>query len=55
VKIRAGYCAVPNFADSSVDAVEMLVRAATALRQGRSAGGAARITAFDESPLRLVP
>ena len=33
VRLRAGYCAVLDFAESSVDAVEMLVRAASALRQ----------------------
>ena len=32
IQVRAGYCAVPNFAESSVDAVELLLRAATALR-----------------------
>jgi diguanylate cyclase (GGDEF)-like protein len=39
VRVRAGYCAVSDFADSSVDVVEMLVRAAVALRQS-AAGGA---------------
>ena len=34
--IRAGYYAVPDYAESPVDAVEMLLRAATALRQLRS-------------------
>ena len=34
-KVRAGYCAVSNFAQSSVDAVELLLRAASALRQAR--------------------
>jgi diguanylate cyclase (GGDEF)-like protein len=33
VRVRAGYYAVPDFAESSVDVVEMLVRAADALRQ----------------------
>jgi hypothetical protein len=36
--VRIGYCAVPDFAESSVDAVEMLVRAASALRQTASNG-----------------
>lgn len=35
VRFRAGYCAVANFAQSSVDAVEMLLRAASALRGAR--------------------
>lgn len=51
--VRAGYCAVPDFAESSVDAVEMLVRAASALRQAplepRVSGS---IRAFDESATR---
>ena len=38
VRVRIGYCAVPDFAESSVDAVEMLVRAASALRQVSSNG-----------------
>jgi len=49
VHIRAGYYAVPDYAESAVDAVEMLVRAASALRQsgGREAPGAfAPIQAF---------
>jgi len=48
VRIRAGYCAVPDFAESDVDAVEMLVRAASALRQhaGGSGGSSASIQAF---------
>ena len=52
--IRAGYCAVPDFAESSVDAVEMLLRAATALRQLRADGGESTIRAFDEPSLRFV-
>jgi hypothetical protein len=40
VRIRAGYYAVPDYAESAVDAVEMLVRAAAALRQGAGHGGA---------------
>src|SRR5580692_7608603 len=38
VRIRAGYYAVPDYAESAVDAVEMLVRAAAALRQGGREG-----------------
>lgn len=47
VRVRVGYCAVPDFAESSVDAVEMLVRAASALRQSGS-NAATRIQAFEE-------
>jgi diguanylate cyclase (GGDEF)-like protein len=42
--VRAGYCAVPDFADASIDAVEMLVRASSALRQGPATGPASAIT-----------
>jgi len=35
IRFKAGYCAVPNFAQSSVDAVELLLRAASALRGAR--------------------
>ena len=53
--IKAGYCAVPDFAESSVDAVEMLLRAATALRQLRADGTAGTsIRAFDEPSLKYV-
>jgi diguanylate cyclase (GGDEF)-like protein len=48
--VRAGYYAVPDFAESAVDAVEMLVRAASALRQPaaeRRVSGSIR--AFDET------
>lgn len=34
-QVRGGFCAVTNFAQSSVDAVEVMLRAASALRQAR--------------------
>lgn len=37
LKVRAGYCAVSDFAQSPYDAVELLLRAASALRQAREA------------------
>ena len=46
VRIRAGYCAVANFADSEVDAIELLLRATTALRDLREGGGKDRVRAF---------
>ena len=54
--IRAGYCAVDDYAESSVDAVEMLLRAASALRQLRTEGRTGdRIKSFDDAPaLRMV-
>ena len=50
--LRAGYCAVRDFASSSVDAVEMLLRAATALSHLRVEGIAEGIQAFDELPVK---
>jgi two-component system, cell cycle response regulator len=48
--VRAGYYAVPDFAESAVDAVEMLVRAASALRQpGAERRVSGSIRAFDET------
>jgi diguanylate cyclase (GGDEF)-like protein len=35
LRIRAGYCAVANYADSPIDAVDMLVRATSVLHQLR--------------------
>lgn len=54
LKIRAGYCAVPDFAESSVDAVEMLLRATTALRHLRAEGNGERIRAFEQVPLKSL-
>jgi diguanylate cyclase (GGDEF)-like protein len=51
VRVKAGYCAVPDFAESSVDAVELLLRATTALRDLRSGGESDRIRAFEQVPL----
>ena len=53
VRVKAGYCAVPDFAESSVDAVELLLRATTALRDLRSGGEADRIRAFEQVPLPI--
>jgi diguanylate cyclase (GGDEF)-like protein len=47
VTARAGYCAVPDFAEASIDAVEMLVRAASALRQAPASRTAPVIQSFD--------
>jgi diguanylate cyclase (GGDEF)-like protein len=53
VRVKAGYCAVPDFAESSVDAVELLLRATTALRDLRSGGETDRIRAFEQVPLQF--
>jgi diguanylate cyclase (GGDEF)-like protein len=52
VRIKAGYCAVPDFAESSVDAIELLLRATTALRDLRRGGDDARVRAFEQVPLQ---
>ena len=54
LRVRAGYCAVDDFAQASVDAVELLLRAATALRHGRNGEASRAITAFDDVPVRFV-
>jgi PleD family two-component response regulator len=51
VRVKAGYCAVPDFAESPVDAVELLLRATTALRDLRSGGETDRIRAFEQVAL----
>ena len=53
-RIRAGYCAVADFATSSVDAVELLLRAEAALRHVRSTASAGAITAYEDVPVRFV-
>jgi PleD family two-component response regulator len=50
IRIRAGYCAVPDFAQSPVDAIELLLRATTALRDLRREGNGERIRAFEQVP-----
>ena len=52
VRVKAGYCAVPNFAESPVDAVELLLRATTALRDLKGGGDGDRIRAFEQVPLQ---
>ncbi len=52
VRLRAGYCAVPDFAEASVDAVELLLRATTALRDLKREGDGERVRAFEQVPLR---
>ena len=52
VRVRAGYCAVPDFAESPVDAAELLLRATTALRDLTRGGDPDRIRAFEQVPLQ---
>ena len=51
LRVRAGYCAVPDFAASPVDAVEMLLRATSALRHLRAEGNSDRVRAFEQLPV----
>ncbi len=53
VRVKAGYCAVPDFAECAIDAVELLLRATTALRDLTKTGDAERVRSFDQMPLRL--
>jgi diguanylate cyclase (GGDEF)-like protein len=53
-KIRAGYCAVRDFSTSAVDAVEVLLRASTALRHARTSDSPRMITAFEDVPVRFA-
>jgi diguanylate cyclase (GGDEF)-like protein len=52
VRIKAGYCAVPDFADAAVDATELLLRATTALRDLKMRGDGDRIRAFEQVSLQ---
>jgi PleD family two-component response regulator len=54
VELRAGYCSVSDGARSPVDAVEMLLRANTALRQVRDAERGDQLRAFDSTPVRFA-
>jgi len=54
VRVRAGYCAVPDFAESSVDASELLLRATTALRDlRREAPEGERVRGFEQVAVRF--
>jgi len=54
VELRAGYCSVAEGEQSEVDAVEMLLRANSALRQVRDAERGDQLRAFDNSPVRFA-
>jgi hypothetical protein len=56
VKIRAGYCAVPDFSESALDAVEMLLRATTALRNSRTSDddGPEAVKVFEAASVKSV-
>lgn len=52
-EIRAGYCAYQDFSKSPVDAVELLLRAATALRHVRATEGSG-ISGYHDVPAHSV-
>jgi hypothetical protein len=54
VELRAGYCSVADGASSAVDAVEMLLRANTALREVRDAERGDDVRIYDSSPVRFA-
>ena len=49
IRLQAGYCAVADFSESPVDALELLLRATTALHDLQKDGPAERIRAFESS------
>jgi diguanylate cyclase (GGDEF)-like protein len=51
LRVQAGYCAVPDFAESPVDAVELLLRATTALRDLKREGHSDQVRGFEQAPL----
>jgi GGDEF domain-containing protein len=51
LRVRAGYCAVPDFAESPVDVIELLLRATTALRDLKREGDSEQVRAFEQAPL----
>jgi PleD family two-component response regulator len=51
LRVQAGYCAVPDFAESPVDAVELLLRATTALRDLKREGDSEQVRGFEQAPL----
>jgi hypothetical protein len=52
-KLRAGYCAVADFAASSLNAVELLECAAAALRDLLQSPDGERIRGYDQVPLKI--
>jgi diguanylate cyclase (GGDEF)-like protein len=51
LRVQAGYCAVPDFAESPVDAVELLLRATTALRDLKREGNSDQVRGFEQAPI----
>jgi PleD family two-component response regulator len=55
VRLAGGYYAVDDFAEAAVDAEEMVLRAAAALRHGRNTVAEPAIVAFEEISLQDAP
>lgn len=55
VKVRAGYAAVSDFAEASVDVIELLMRASAALRYGRARRSNEAVLAFQHLPAGTLP
>lgn len=53
IRVQAGYCAVADFAESTVDAVELLLRATTALRDLKRDGDTVQVRGFDQAAIHL--
>ncbi len=53
LRVRAGYCAVPDFARSPVDVLELLLRATTALHDLQREGDSERIRSFESPSVNL--
>jgi len=53
VRVKAGYCAVPDFARSPVDVLELLLRATTALHDLQREGDSERIRSFESPSVNL--
>lgn len=51
VELRAGYCVVPDLADSTLDATEVLLRATTALRELVKRGGPDPVQSYEQLQL----
>lgn len=54
IGVRVGYCAVPDFADSPIDALEMLLRASAALRSEETPDDGNAVRAFDQYPSKII-
>jgi hypothetical protein len=54
LKVRAGYCAVPDFATSTLDAVQLLDCASSALHDLLQSPDGERVRGVDSFPLKTT-